>query len=167
MILLISTAFRNFFRNIKRYRVLLIALILITAVLTIVLAVVFGMRTALYEKASRYFAGNIVVLGFSGNGSSLIDQPEEGLLAVNNLEAHGLSIRCYSLRSTYYDHNNIELFFSGYYIKQRRLVGVEWDLERPVLDDFYFTSGGVPESGNEEAVLISTATAEQLKIAVG
>ena len=90
MMVLISTALRNFFRNIKRYRVLLIALILITAVLTIVLAVVLGMRTALYDKASRYFAGNIVVMGYNGSGTSIIEKPEEIVDSIRKLEPHGL-----------------------------------------------------------------------------
>ncbi len=167
MITLISTALRNFFRNIKRYRVLLMALILIAAVLTIVLAVVLGMRIALYDKASRYFAGNIVVMGYNGSGTSIIEKPEELVDSIRQLETRGLSVRCYSRRSIYYISNNIELFFSGYYIKQRRLVGVEWELERPILDEFYFTEGAVPLEGDEEAVLISTATADQLQIALG
>ena len=167
MIYLIFTAMRNFFRNKKRYRVLLMALVVITAVLTIVLGVVLGMRTALYEKASRYFAGNIVVMGYRGNGSSLIENPEEVVQSILQLESRGIPVLGFSRRSTYYDLNNIELFFSGYYIKQRRMVGVEWDLERPVLNGFNFIEGSVPVSGDEDAVLISSATAEALQISVG
>jgi putative ABC transport system permease protein len=73
----------------------------------------------------------------------------------------------FSRRSTYYNLESIELFFAGYYTRQRRIVGVEWELERPVLSQFDFASGGVPERGDEGAVLISTATARELGIAVG
>ncbi|MCF7914637.1 MAG: FtsX-like permease family protein [Spirochaetaceae bacterium] len=168
MIHLLFTAWRNFLRNLRRYRVLLVALVLITAVLTAVLGVVLGVREGLYEKASRYFAGNLVVLGYIGNGNSLIEEPEPVEAAVQRLEgSHGLDLRTYSRRSTYYNFNTIELFFSGYYLKQRRLVGVEWDLEQPVLSDFYFVRGGVPEAGDQSAALISSATAEKLQIGVG
>ncbi|MCD6397963.1 MAG: ABC transporter permease [Spirochaetaceae bacterium] len=167
MIVIIFTSMRNFVRNLKHYRVLIMALILIVAVLTIVLAVVLGMRTALYNKASRYFAGNIVVMGYNGSGTSIIEQPAVIEEAAQKLESYGVSVRCFSRRSIYYDLNNIELFFSGYYIKQRRMVGVEWDLERPVLRDFYFTEGSIPAKDDEKAVLISTASADQLRISVG
>ncbi len=167
MIYLIFTAMRNFFRNKKRYRVLLMALVVITAVLTIVLGVVLGMRTALYEKASRYFAGNIVVMGYSGKSFSLIENPEEVVQSILHLETRGIPVLGFSRRSTYYDFNNIELFFSGYYIKQRRMVGVEWDLERPFLNGFNFIEGSVPLAGDENSVLISSTTADQLQIAVG
>jgi ABC-type lipoprotein release transport system permease subunit len=130
--------------------------------------VVLGVREGLYEKASRYFAGNLVVLGYIGNGNSLIEAPDKVQAAVQRLESSpSLSLRTYSRRSTYYNFNTIELFYSGYYLKQRRMVGVEWNLERPVLNDFYFVQGGVPEAGDESAALISTATADKLHIGVG
>ena len=167
MIVLLYTAWRNFLRNLKRYRVVLVALVLISAVLTAVLAVALGVRQSVYQKASRYFAGNVVVVGYSGDGRSRIESTAQVEAAVAAIETHGLSIRTFSRRSTYYELSHIELFFSGYYLKQRRLVGVEWQLERPVLADFYFTEGGVPAAGDESAILISTATAEQLHIGVG
>jgi ABC-type lipoprotein release transport system permease subunit len=164
---LIFAAWRNFTRNLKRYRVLLIALVLITAVLLVLLGVVLGLRDGLYQKASRYFSGNIVVLGYIGDGDSVIEEPEKVVEAVHALEERGFSLSTYSRRSSYYDRKNIELFFSGYYINQRRMVGVEWELEEPVLKGFDFFSGGVPAAKDESAILISTATAEKLNIDVG
>ncbi|HDQ13704.1 MAG TPA: ABC transporter permease [Sediminispirochaeta sp.] len=160
-------AWRNFVRNLHRYRVLLAALVIITLVLTVVLAVVLGLRASLHEKASRYFAGDAVVLGYIGDGDSQIDHVEEVLAAVEGLADGGVSVKTRSLRSTYYDQQNIELFFSGYWFKQRRLVGVEWDLERPVLEKFDFVEGSVPEEEDERGILISTATAEQLRVGLG
>ncbi|MCF7953993.1 MAG: FtsX-like permease family protein [Spirochaetales bacterium] len=164
---IISIAWRNYIRNLKRYRVLLSALVLIAAVLVMVLAIVLGMRSGIYEKASRYFAGNIVALGYSGTGDSVIEDPETVMQAVEALEDHGIPVQTISRRSTYYKRKSIDLFFSGYYIKQRRLVGVEWELERPVLSSFDFAEGGLPDAEDETAVLISTATAAELRANVG
>ena len=166
---LLTAAWRNFVRNLRRYRVLLVALVLIVMALTAVLGTMLGLRDAVRAKASRYFAGDLVVLGYTGNGSSLIQQPEEVAAAVAALEAGDtpIPLRTWSRRSTYYNLNSIELFFAGYYTRQRRMVGVEWALERPVLNDFDFAAGGVPEDGDESAILISTATARDLGIAVG
>jgi ABC-type lipoprotein release transport system permease subunit len=158
---------RNLFRNLKRYRVLLLSLILISTVLVFVVAVFMGMRASIYEKAGRYFAGDIVVMGFAGNGRSLIEDPEAVMSAVLGLGEGEIRVRAFSRRSTYYDLQNIDLFFSGYYLKQRRLVGVEWELERPALEGFSFSEGAAPEAGDESAVLISSAAAEKLHIAVG
>lgn len=164
---LLYPAFRSFIRNMHRYRVLLLALVLISALLTAVAAVVLGMREGIYEKASRYFAGNVVALGYIGDGDSLIESPEEVEESIKALEGRGIELRALSRRSTYYRQDSIELFFSGYWTKQRRLVGVEWELERPLLETFDFIAGGVPEEGAEDKVLISTATARQLNIGLG
>jgi ABC-type lipoprotein release transport system permease subunit len=167
MISLLINAWRNFSRNMKRYRVLLSALILVTTVLVLVLGVVLGMRRNLYEKASRYFAGNIVVLGYGGDGRSVIEQPEKVLESLPVLASHNIPVLTHSLRSSYYDWTNLELFYAGYYARQRRLVGVEWALEAPVLERFDLVEGSVPEEGDQEAILISTATARQLTIGAG
>lgn len=167
MTTLVHTAYRNFIRNLKRYRILLVALVLISAVLTIVLSVVLGMREGLYEKASRYFAGNIAILGYDGKGESKIEDQDTILKAIDQLRNKGFEIKAVSKRSTYYRTSDIELFYSGYYFNQRRIIGLEWSLERSVLNDFNFITGSVPEDNDETAVLISTTTAENLHIDIG
>jgi ABC-type lipoprotein release transport system permease subunit len=159
---------RSFLRNLHRYRVVLFALVLVVGVLVFVLGAVLGIRTTLREKASRYFAGDVVVLGYIGDGNSRIDQPEAVLQAVQQAEAsRSFDTRTVSRRSSYYDSREIALFFAGYWTPQRRLVGVEWDREEEILSGFDFAEGGVPEPGDGEAVLISTAVAEELHARVG
>ncbi len=164
---LVRPAWRNFARNLRRYRVLLAALVLIVMVLIAVLGTLLGLQDSVRAKASRYFAGNLAVLGFSGNGSSVINDPEAVERAFSSLRDAGEPVRAWSRRSTYYNPTSVELFFSGYSTRQRRLVGVEWALEGPVLEDFLFIEGGVPQPGDESGILISTATARDLGIRVG
>lgn len=158
-------AWRNFARNLKRYRVVLVALLFSMAVLTFVFGTLLGLRGAVRGKASRYFAGDLVVLGFAGNQSSVIAPSD---IAKVEAAIHQVSDpRAVSYRSTYYDIYNIELFFAGYYKRQRRLVGVEWDREAPVLGEFLFQEGGVPDAGDLSAILISDAAAQDLRARVG
>ena len=72
----IRVAWRNYSRNLRRYRVLLAALVMISLVLTVVLATVLGLQASVREKASRYFGGSLVVLGHSGDGTSVIEDPD-------------------------------------------------------------------------------------------
>ncbi|MFP4153834.1 MAG: ABC transporter permease [Alkalispirochaeta sp.] len=167
MIGFLTAAWRNYIRNLKRYRILLLALIVISVSLVVVVGTLFGLHEAVRTKAGRYFAGDLVVLGHAGTGRSEIDDPDTVLNAVERFVAPRQDISAVSLRSTYYRADAIELFYVGYWIRQRRLVGVEWQRERSVLGDFDFVSGGVPDDGDENAVLISSATAEHLGIAVG
>lgn len=168
MIHLLRHAGRTFMRNLHRYRVVLLALTLVVAVLVFVLATVLGIRTTLREKSSRYFAGDVVVLGYQGTGNSRIEEPEEVLAAVDAVRSGGeVEIRGVSRRSSYYEKENTALFFAGYWTRQRRIVGVEWEREAEALAGFDFVEGGVPETGEREAALISTATAEELRLRVG
>ena len=166
MIGLLSLAWRSFARNLRRYRVLLTALTLAVGVLVFVLGAAVGMRDALRAKAGRYFAGDVVVLGFAGDGRSLMERIDAVERAVATT-AQTVPVLGFSRRSTYYDPFNTQLFHAGYYIRQRRVVGVEWDLERPVLETFDFLSGGVPAADETHAALISATAAEQLSLRVG
>ncbi|MFW5995100.1 MAG: ABC transporter permease, partial [Spirochaetia bacterium] len=157
-------AWRNFSRHLSRYRVLLIALTLVVAVLVVVLGAVTGMRQTLRDKASRYFAGNVVVFGYMDGGESLIEAPER---IDSLLDEVNVSETARSWRSTHYSAGDTTIFHAGYYIPQRRYVGVEWDRERPVLERFDFVSGGVPERGDDRGILISTVTADELSASVG
>ncbi|MFP4644821.1 MAG: ABC transporter permease [Spirochaetales bacterium] len=161
---LLFLAWRNFSRHLSRYRVLLTALILVVAALIVVLGAVYGMRETLREKASRYFAGDIVVFGYMDGSTSRIEDPA---LVDDLIDNASLNERARSRRSTYYSETEANLFHGGYYTQQRRFLGVEWDLERPMLERFDFVSGGVPEAGDREGILISTAAAESLQASVG
>lgn len=165
---LAALAWRNFSRNLNRYRVLLAALTLVVACLVLILGTVMGMSESLRGKASRYFAGDVVVLGYDGSGRSLITDPEAVREALDEaIERSGIPVVTRSERSTYYEATNAMLFFAGYYARQRRLVGVEWERERPILSTFDFVEGAVPSDGDREGILISTAIADALGARVG
>lgn len=168
MIGLLHHSWRSFLRNAQRYRTLLLALIVVIAAVFFVLSTLLGMRDSIREKASRYFAGDVVVLGYNGTGDSVIENPDQVLNALGEATATGTgSHEAISVRSTYYDPRNTGLFFAGYWTQQRRLIGVEWERERPILEGFDFVSGGVPENGDDGKLLISSATASALHADTG
>ncbi len=163
MLRVLALAWRNFARNLRRYRVLLLALTIVVAVLVSVVGVASGLQDSLREKAARYFAGDIAVLGFAEGVHPRIDHPEEVVSAIQEL---GVRTRGYTSRSMYYEMD-ATVFHGGYYVRQRRLVGSEWELERPVLETFDFVAGGVPEDDDREGVLISDETAARIGAGVG
>jgi len=167
MISFVGAVWRSFQRNHRRFHVLLLSIFLVTFTVTVILGVVVGLHDTVRQKASRYFAGDLVVNGHTGDGLSRIEDVEIIEEAVNRLSDDGYSIEAISKRSTFFANSNIELYFSGFTARQRRLVGVEWDLEKPILSTFDFTVGGVPTVNDENAILISTTTAEQLGATVG
>lgn len=159
---------RNFFRNVHRYRVLLFALTLVVMALVVLAGTVIGMSGTVRAKASRYFAGDVVVLGYDGSGRSRIDDADVVQTVVDDsLAAAGIATVTTSVRSTYYEAGNSQLFFAGYYTPQRRLVGVRWDREASVLATFDFIAGNVPQPDDREGILISTAASRRLHAQVG
>ena len=82
MIGVLLHGWRNFARNLHRYRVLILALVAISAVFVVVLGTILGLYGSIRAKASRYFAGDIAVYGFIGDGSSLIEEPAAVMNAI-------------------------------------------------------------------------------------
>ncbi len=167
MIALVLPAWRNFSRNLRRYRVLLATMILVSTVFTVLIGAMLGLQEAVRDKATRYFAGDVVVLGYDGSGDSLIEEVDAVTGAVERLREAGIGIQAVSRRSTLYRQESIELFFAGYSVRQRRLVGVEWEREGDILAGFPFTAGKVPAPGDRDAILISSVTASDLQVSVG
>ncbi|GAB6091627.1 ABC transporter permease [Spirochaeta dissipatitropha] len=163
MIGLMKLAWRNFSRHLYRYRVLLFALILVSAALVMVIGSVSGMHEALRGKAGRYFSGTVSVHGYTSNRRSLIEDPDHLEEVFRSLP---VPIVTWSRRSLYYDMD-ARLFASGFQMQQRRVVGIEWDLEREVISGFDFVEGSAPEADDDNALLISTAVAQNLQVRAG
>ncbi|MBN1290265.1 MAG: hypothetical protein JXB48_00375, partial [Candidatus Latescibacteria bacterium] len=105
-----ALAFRNFSRNLRRYKILVGAFTLVVGVLIILTGIVNGITDSLREKASRYFAGDIVIQHFDATRSSVIPDPEKIRIMLESLK---LEIAGRSKRSVYYQ-NDAKIFFAGY-----------------------------------------------------
>lgn len=168
----LGLAGRNFVRNRRRYRVLLAALVLAVAALVVMIGLIEGVHLAVREKASRYFAGDLTVQSFRAGSSQQIGQVEALRAGIHKLE---LPLQHIVERSIYTNLDST-LFFAGGYINQRRLAGVDWEVEGDILGRLSFVDGGLPSlepqqntgaAAPESAVLISAAVAERLGARVG
>ncbi|AHC16474.1 ABC transporter permease [Salinispira pacifica] len=163
MIRVLKLSFRNFTRNLSRYRILIMSMVLATAAMVVVLGLLMGISSSVEKKAARYFAGHIAFQEFSRAGvRSVITDSGSIEDLVDDLNG----VQAVSRRSVYYQ-SNASIFYNGYYARQRRLVGVEWNREAEVLAELNITSGTVPSDYDPDGVLISTATAERLNARVG
>lgn len=155
---------RNFVRNLYRYRFLASAVIFIVAAFTVIVGAVSGMGAALEAKATRYFSGHVTVQQVFMSSYPSIPSPDAALGAAR--DAAGLDALL-TLRSVYYDAGQAELFFGGRSQRQRRLIGVDWDLERGLLSGLDFVLGSPPASDEPDAVIVSTIAAEALGLDLG
>ena len=157
-------AWRNFSRNRGRYRVVILAIVFAVGAMTAVLGTFVGVTSVVRDKASRYFSGHVTVQSYRDIGAgSWVRRSEEVEAILADLP---FPVTAYAKRSLYYG-TDATLFFAGSYTVQRRLVGTEWDLERPVFRELDFIEGGVPESDDAEGILISQTAADDLRARVG
>jgi putative ABC transport system permease protein len=161
---ILKLAWRNFSRNRARYRVVILAIVCAIAAMTAVVGTFAGVTGVVRDKASRYFSGHVTVQSYRDTGAgSWIREPAEVEAILAGLP---YPVEAIAKRSIYYG-TDATLFFAGNYTVQRRLVGIEWDLERPVLNRLDFVAGDVPGSEDTRGILVSQTAAEDLGVRVG
>jgi len=158
--MIITLALRNFLRQWNRYQVLLTALTLGFAILFVILGTTNGMNVALREKAARYFSGEIVVIEATWQRLILEESAVwKALKAEPGLEN--------LTRRSEYMQNDATLFFAGQSIRQKKLVGVDFQVELNAFGSMDYVSGGSPSPSDASALLISQASATRLGAQVG
>jgi len=160
---ILRIAWRNFWRNMGRYRLLMAALAVAVVVQVTILGSVMGLTGTLRAKAARYFGGHVVVLGYGADSYSRISEIRQVEQALRTAAGRGATL---IRRSHYYDQD-ATLFFAGSYLAQRRLIGVEWRSEQRLLRTLDLVAGGVPGGDDESAILVSSVAAGALGLRVG
>jgi ABC-type transport system, involved in lipoprotein release, permease component len=131
-------------------------------VMTLTMGLTEGLLHAVRSKGAFYFSGDVTVSMVSGGNSYAgLDSPYLHAVAGKSIPAASLA-----LRSVYYT-GDAQLFHSGASVRQRRLVGIDWALERAQFRTMYFASGGVPEDEGDDAILISDVAARRLGAGLG
>jgi putative ABC transport system permease protein len=157
-------AWRNFILQFHRYRVLGAALVLGALVFTVLFGVTSSLTKTVREKAARYFSGDVMVLGFSQAQDWALR--DEGAI----LQAFGashLDIAYHHRRSLYYE-TDAKLVFDGSALVQRRVIGLDFSVERTNFSQQEFVEGGVPEGPLPlNGLWVSNDTAKRLHMRVG
>ena len=160
---ILRIAWRNFWRNLGRYRLLMSALAAAVMVQVTIMGSILGLTDTLRMKAARYFGGQVVVLGYGAESYSNIRDAGQVERALRSVAARGAVL---VKRSHYYD-KDATLFFAGNFHGQRRLIGVDWQSEQPLLQTFDLVAGRLPTAGEEAAILVSSVAAAALGVRAG
>lgn len=157
-------AWRNFLLQSHRYRVLGAALVLGALVFTVLFGVTSSLTTVVRGKAARYFSGDIMVLGFNKQKDWVL---RDDALIRKVLETSDLDIESLHRRCLYYD-SDAKLIFNGESLMQRRIIGVDFEVERANFSRLEFVEGGVPHGEIPlDSLWISNDTAKRLHLRVG
>lgn len=159
-------ALRNLVLQRRRYAVIGIAVALGFALITIISGATAGALGTVRDKAARYFAGHISITGYTPDRAQRISDPDR---LIDLLRGTVSGIRTVSRRTVYY-RQDAKLFFGGESIRQRRLVGVDFDSEFQELRGMKFQSGSLDAmlgDGGDEGILVSQTAADLLRAKVG
>jgi len=159
-------ALRNLLLQRKRYSVIAAAIVIGFALITVISGATGGVLTTVKVKAARYFAGHVSVTGYSPDKPQGITDPDA---LVTLLRGQVASVRTVSKRTVYY-RQDASLFFGGETVRQRRLVGIDFDGEAEELRGMKFDSGGIDGMLGDQGsygILISRVAADLLNARVG
>jgi putative ABC transport system permease protein len=164
MIRLLTIAYRNFFRNSDRYRILMITAIVSVISIVLFVGVILGMVEGIYGKAARFYSGHLAIQGFIPGQKSTVVDPERFIkVSREYLPQSAVAVQ----RSIHYG-SEAKLFFSGKSVNQRRFIGIDWGVEAEILAEMTFSAGsGSIAPGDTEAILISRSTADLLQAEIG
>jgi len=156
---------RNLVLQRKRYTMIGLAVLIGFLLITVISGAAYGAMETVKAKASRYFAGHVSITGYT-DGLQRLKDPEA---VINAIERSKLHIRTVARRTIYYK-NDASLFFGGETVRQRRLVGIDFQAEQRELANLDFSQGSVQAMLGEtgyDGILISSSAASILSARVG
>jgi len=159
-------AIRNLLLQRKRYAVIGLAVAIGFALITIISGATAGALDTVRAKAARYFAGHISITGYNPDRAQRISDPDR---LIDMLRQSLRDARTISRRTVYY-RQDAKLFFGGESIRQRRLVGIDFDSESQELRGMKFQAGNLDAmlgNGGAKGILVSQTAADLLRAKVG
>lgn len=161
---IIFLAFRSVILQRKRYFLMFIAILVGFTLVTFVHSASYGALETVKAKAARYFSGHISITGYD-NKKQILHEPET---IIRKLAGADLPIRTIASRTIYYK-NNASLFFAGESIRQRRLIGIDFEAERDELSRLEFLEGEIDDilENGDNGIFISEAAARILGARTG
>ncbi|MBN2873826.1 MAG: ABC transporter permease [Spirochaetales bacterium] len=158
-------ALRNLFLQRKRYVMVGAAVAIGFALITVISGAAYGAMDTVRAKAARYFAGHVTVRGYI-NGLNGLPDPSGVERVLRGMDD---TIRTVA-RRTSYDRNDASLFFGGETVRQRKLMGVDFEAEADELSNLAFKDGSLDAMLGEagfDGILISESAAGIMGCRVG
>lgn len=157
-------AFRNFTRNSRRYLLLGLAVAAGFFVVCCLQSLVAGLALQINIRGARYYGGNVIVSRPRGavDSATLREQDRFIMDAISRSGVHALAIS----RRTHLGGSGV-VFFNGESVTMRRVIGMDWTAEAPMLRRLQIVEGDPAGMTDPAGVMISDVTAHRLGARVG
>lgn len=163
--MILAIGARNFIRTLGRQAPIGFAISLAAALIVTISGISAGAIGAVKDKAARYFSGHASVTGYT-NANAQINRPDA---VIEWLETSDLPIRTIA-RRTGYTRLDAVLSYNGDQVRQRKLVGIDFAVEREEFRRLSYKSGSAEAiglDGHEFGILISQPAARILSCRSG
>lgn len=122
-----------------------------------------GMIKSMNEKARQYYGGDVQFLGGLHLTKSLEQAHKEAALLKQNLKNDNVLV----IERFNHDGSKDSYYFEGTSVKQRAIIGVNFEEEKELFSKFTFVEGSYEKGEYEDTVLLSEPIAKKLGCHVG
>jgi putative ABC transport system permease protein len=148
----------------RRYRFLLLAVCFSFAIITVITSLIEGMARRVFMASQSHYSGQVFVLGFDKEARTQGRIGNRGPILAAIGES-GVPIARTVIRTNCFGEGI--LYFAGTEVRQKYVMGVDWEAEAEDFRKMAFVDGGVPEQGADSDILISGLVAGRLSARVG
>lgn len=122
-----------------------------------------GMINSMNEKARQYYGGDVQFLGGSSLNKLLNQADEEAAKIKECLKDENVIV----IERYNHDAEDEYYYFEGTSVKQRAIIGVNFENEKDLFSKFTFVEGSYEKGEYEDTVLLSEPIAKKLGCHVG
>lgn len=158
-------AFRNFTRNGRRYLLLGLAVAAGFFVVCCLQSLVAGLAVQINVRGARYYGGNVIISRRKGTAEDGPTLRSEDRLIMEAISRSGVRPLAVSHR-THLGGSGV-VFFNGESVTMRRVIGMDWSSEGPMLRRLQTVEGDPGGMQDATGVMISEVTAKRLGVRVG
>ncbi len=157
-------AFRNFTRNSRRFLLLGLAVAAGFFFVCTAQSLVTGLSHQINMRAARYYGGHVIISrGKRPNDASVL--AEQDSFIMDAISRSGVRPTAVSRRTHLGDSGVV--FFNGESVEMRRVIGMDWAAEGPMIRRLQFLEGDAEEMSDPQGALISEVTARRLGAKAG
>jgi len=157
-------ALRNFLRNGRRYLLLGLAVAAGFFVVCCLQSLVAGLALQINVRGARYYGGNVIVTRPKGSTDAATLRSQDRFI-LNAISRSGVRPLAISHR-THLGGSGV-VFFNGESVTMRRVIGMDWSAEAPMLNRLTVVEGDTAGMNDPNGVMISDVTARRLGARVG
>lgn len=154
----LKLAIKSIFERRRQYKSLFAVCAVGVCLILCSLMITDGMIGSMNEKARQYYGGDVQLLGGESLDKSYEDAEKERQILYECLDGKNVIV----MNRFNHDGSKDSYYFEGSSVRQRSIIGVDFENESKLFDKFTFIEGSYKKDGYEDTVLLAEPIAKKL-----